>query len=116
LKRLNAPYVRWIFNCGEGSNTKDELVGPWEAFIMEKLLDIHHIQMLADSKMVIDLLERKGKLHATKIEGWKRRIWDLATKFQGTYFQHIFKESNEEVDKLSKQALEAPKGRLIYFN
>jgi ribonuclease HI len=116
LKRLNALDVRWIFNCGEGSNTKAELVGAWATFAIAKLLDIHHIQILGDSKVVVDWLEQKGNLQAINIEGWKRRIRDLATSFQGTSFQHIFRESNEEADKLSKQALLAPRGRLIYFN
>jgi ribonuclease HI len=57
LKRLNALDVRWIFNCGEGSNTKAELVGAWTTFMMAKLLDTHHIQMLGDSKVVINWLE-----------------------------------------------------------
>jgi ribonuclease HI len=115
LKRINAPEIRWIFNCGEGSNTKVELVGAWATFSMEKFLDIHHIQILGDSKVVITWLEQKCNLHAINIEGWKRSIRDLASSFQGTSYQHIFRDSNVEADKLSKRALLAPKGRLIYF-
>jgi hypothetical protein len=114
LKRLNNPDVRWIFNCGGGSNTKVELVGAWETSLWQ-ISWIFITSMLGDSKVVIEWLQRKGKLHATKIEGWKRRVRDMEKKFQGTYFQHIFRESNEEADRLSKRALEAPKGNLIYF-
>jgi hypothetical protein len=68
-----------------------------------------------DSKVIIDWLNHKGKLQAINIEGWKLRILDLVDSFQGICFQHIFRESNEEEDQLSKQALSATKGRLSYF-
>jgi hypothetical protein len=40
---------------------------------------------------------------------------ELTTLFQGIFFHHIFMEFNKEVDRLSKQALLEPKGRLTYF-
>jgi ribonuclease HI len=116
LKRLNALDTRWIFNCSEGSNTKAELVGAWATFAMAKFLDIHHIQILGDSKVVITWLQQKCKLHATNIEGWKHSIRELTSSLQGTIYHHILRDSNAEAGKLSKRALLAPKGRLIYFN
>jgi ribonuclease HI len=116
LKRTIGPDIRWFFNCGTGSNTKAELVGAWATFAMEKLLNIHHIQIFGDSKVVIEWLKQKYNLQAVNIEGWKRRTRDLATSFQRINYQHIYRESNEEADKLSKRALSAPKGRLNYFN
>jgi ribonuclease HI len=115
LKRLNEQDVRWFINCGEGSNTKVELMGAWAAMTIANLLGFHHIQMLGDSKVVIDWLGGKCHLQATQIEGWKRRTRILAQSFQDICFQHIYRESNAEADRLSKQALLAPKGRLTYY-
>jgi ribonuclease HI len=108
--------VRWFFNCGDGSNTKVELVGAWATFIMEKVLHLHHLHILGDSKVIIEWLQWKCKLHATKIEGWKCRVRDLQKNFQGTHFQHIYRETNEEADSLSKRALKVPKGILLLFH
>ena len=82
---------------------------------MDNVLHLHHLHILGNSKIIIECLQRKSKLHATKIEGWKRRARDLHKNFQGTYYQHIYMESNEEVDRISKRALEAPKGILFFF-
>jgi hypothetical protein len=63
-----------VLQLGDGSNTKIELVGAWKTFIMENGLHLHHLLLLGDSKVIIEWLQWKGKLHATKIEGWKRRV------------------------------------------
>jgi ribonuclease HI len=94
---------------------KAELVGAWASLSIAKILEIQHVQILGDSKIVIEWLKHNGNLQAINIEGWKRRIRDLASSFQGISFQHIFRESNEEADFLSKQALTAPRGRLTYY-
>jgi ribonuclease HI len=115
IKRLSDLDIRWIFNCGAGSNMKVELIGVWATLFLAKHLDIHHLQMLGDFKVVIEWMQRKGNLLATKIEGWKRRIQTLEGNFQDTLFQHIFRESNEEADNLSKRALESSKKGDCYF-
>jgi hypothetical protein len=71
--------------------------------------------MLGDSKVIIDWLKTNGRLQATNIEGWKTRIQELKATFQNISFHHIYRDSNEEADKLSKWALFSPKGRLIFF-
>jgi ribonuclease HI len=111
----NSSVYRWFLNCGEGSNTKAELLGAWATLTIAKLLDLQFIQVLGDSKVIIDWLEQKGKLQAINIEAWKRRIKDLIPTFQCIHFHHIFRESNRVVDQMSKQALSAVKGRLTYF-
>jgi ribonuclease HI len=94
---------------------KSELLGVWATLTIAKLLDLQYIQVLGDSKVVIEWLDQKGKLQAINIEGWKSRIKDMIPTFKGIYFQHIFREANGEADQLSKQALTASKGRISYF-
>jgi ribonuclease HI len=105
---------RWHFNGGAGTNTKAELLGAWASLFIAKQLEIQYIQLIGDSKVVIDWLNKKGNIQAINIEGWKGKIRELISSFRGIYFQHIFREANVEVNKLSKQALSTSFGRLIY--
>jgi hypothetical protein len=58
---------------------------------------------------------KRGRLQASAIEGWKLRIKELIKHFQEISFQHIFREYNKEADLLSKQALQEPEGRITYY-
>lgn len=107
---------RWFLNCGEGSNTKAELLGAWGTLTLAKLLDLQLIQLMGDSKVVIDWLDQKGRLQVVSIEAWKRCIKELIPTFQRIHFHHIFRESNRVADQMSKIALSAVKGRLTYFS
>jgi ribonuclease HI len=115
IKHSNNQVFRWYFNGGSGTNTKAELLGAWASLTITKLLDIQYIQVLGDSKVIIEWLNHQGKLRANNIEGWKQRLMDLVITFKGTSFHHIFRESNGEADLLSKQALSEAKGRISYF-
>jgi hypothetical protein len=57
---------------------------------------------VGDFKVIIDWLNQIGNLQDIHIEGWKIRIRDLLAAFQGISFHHIFREYNEEANKLSK--------------
>jgi hypothetical protein len=63
--------------------------------------------------VIIDWLNQKSNLN--DIEGWKRRTKLLSTNFQEINYKHIYMEFNKEVDRLSKQALLGPIGRLTYY-
>jgi ribonuclease HI len=105
---------RWHFNGGDGTNTKVELLGMWASLFLSKKLDIQYIQLIGDSKIVIDWLKKKGNLQAINIEGWKGKIKESISSFRGIYFQHILREANMEADKCSKQEIETTRGRLTY--
>ena len=104
IKCPNSQANRWFFNYGDGTNTKAELLGAWATLTITKLLDLHYIQVLGDSKVVIQWLKQKGVLQTNNIEVWKSRIKELIPTFKGIHFQHIYREVNGEVDQLSKQA------------
>jgi ribonuclease HI len=54
INLCNSQVFKWYFNGGVGTNTKDELLGAWETLIMARLLDTQYIQVLGDSKVIID--------------------------------------------------------------
>jgi ribonuclease HI len=76
------PVYRWYFNGGSGTNTKAELLGAWDTLTIAKLLDIHYIQVMGDSKVIIEWLNHKGKIKAINIEGWKQRLMDPVITFK----------------------------------
>jgi len=74
LKLPDSTFIGWTFHCVHGTNNKVELLGAWATLRLELHLSIKHLQMLGDSKVVINWLKKKGSLHACAIEGWKARI------------------------------------------
>jgi ribonuclease HI len=44
---------------GKGTNTKAELMGAWASLFIAKHLDILDIQLLGDSKVIIEWLKKK---------------------------------------------------------
>jgi ribonuclease HI len=90
-------------NCGAGTNTKAELMGLWASLTLASQWAIKKIQILGDSKVIIDWINQKGNLQAVNIEGWKLKTKDLVSKFEDISFQHIFREHNKEADQLSNR-------------
>jgi hypothetical protein len=46
--------TKWYINCGAGTNTKAELMGMWVTLTLASLWAIDKIQILGDSKVIID--------------------------------------------------------------
>jgi hypothetical protein len=80
-------------------------MGVWAILTMATHLSLHKLQVLGDSKVVIDCLSKKGRLRASVIENWILKILDLIKDLQEIIFQHIYMEHNKEEDNLSKKAL-----------
>jgi ribonuclease HI len=81
---------KWHPNCGEGTNTKEELMGLWATLFIANYLSITKLQILGDSKVIINWINKKGNLCINALEGWKQRINLLKEKFISTKFYHIF--------------------------
>jgi ribonuclease HI len=114
IKRLDHTKITWTFNCGAGSNTKAELLGVWATLLLATRHNILELQVMGDSKIIIDWLNNKGKLQVIALECWKDRITDLIKAFTQISFSHVYRETNEEVDTLSKNALTRLTGVLTY--
>jgi len=69
---------------------------------LAKLWDINRLNVLGDSKVIIDWLNQKTNLHATEIEGWLHRTKSIISDFQENRYTHILREYNKEADILSK--------------
>jgi hypothetical protein len=53
---------KWYLNCGIGSNTKAELIGAWATLYIANLISLNNLQILGDSKVIIDWINYKGEL------------------------------------------------------
>jgi ribonuclease HI len=85
---------RWNFNCGMGSNTRAELLGAWATLTLAYRLDIEQLQVLGDSKIVIDWINNKCNLFVTSLTGWMEKIRSLMPLFKDLKFEHIYREEN----------------------
>jgi hypothetical protein len=43
IKCIESLVYRWYFNCGDGTNTKEKLLGAWATLTIEILLNIQNI-------------------------------------------------------------------------
>jgi ribonuclease HI len=89
-------------------------MGVWASLFLATRLSIPDLHVLGDSKIVIDWLNRKGSLQVVSLERWKERIKDILKVFRNITFAHIYREENQEADRLSKLALTKPSGSIAY--
>jgi hypothetical protein len=61
-------------------------MGAWATLTIARLLEIKNLQVLGDSKVIIDWLNTKGNLQAINVEAWKTRIREQMAAFQGINF------------------------------
>jgi hypothetical protein len=59
--------TKWYINCRADTNTKVELMGLWATLTLASLWAIDQIQILGDSKVIIDWINQKGQLLAVNI-------------------------------------------------
>jgi ribonuclease HI len=116
IKISEAEEYKWTFNCGNGSNTKAELLSAWVTFTLANKLTITYIQVLGDSKVVLDWLLNTSRLKVAALEGWKIRIKELTSTFRAIKYQHIYREYNVAANNQSKLALEVSEGFIHYHH
>lgn len=71
--------------------------------------------MLGDSKLVIDWANRRVIAHNIGLDPLLQYIQHVANTFDWISYCHIFHKLSEEVDALSKEALELPPRLVILY-
>jgi ribonuclease HI len=107
---------KWTFNTGAGTNNRVELLGVWTTLFLSLRLHITGIQIIGDSKLIIDWCNGIGSLQSLVLEGWKDQIKRLSTLFENISYNHTYREFNKDADVLSKTALrdQIHRGVIIY--
>jgi ribonuclease HI len=114
IKTSTNTVYKWTFNCGFGTNTRAELLGAWATHILAVRLNIEVIQVIGDSKIIIEWLKDRGKLQIASLMGWMDRINKLKNSFREIHYTHVYRELNMEADFLSKKALSKTEGKIEY--
>jgi hypothetical protein len=68
LHLCDGTWITWTLNCGNGSNTKADLLDAWATLFLATRNNILDLHVSGDSKIIIDWLNRKGKLQAVTLE------------------------------------------------
>ena len=66
---------------------------------------IANLNIHGDSKTVIEWAKERNNIRAPHLQNLLRTIWMMMPSFEALNFNHVYREFNLEVDKLSKQAL-----------
>jgi ribonuclease HI len=108
--------TKWFINCGVGTNTKAELMGLWATPTLAAFWSIDHLHVHGDSRVIIDWITQKCKLHSIHIERWMQKTRELSKLFSDINFLHVSRSHNREADALSKRALNEVVGRLSVYH
>jgi len=71
------------------------------------------IQVIGDSKIIIEWLKEKYKLQITSLMGWMDRLKVLKNSFR-EHFTHVYMDLNMDAYHLSKKALTKTEGKLDF--
>lgn len=93
-------HVHW--GVGLGTNTKAEVMALWGLLWFTHFLDIQTIHVFGDSKVVIDYVGEKATIHKSSLQCWLKQIKTIWRSLKQYSIQHICKNLNMEVDRLSK--------------
>lgn len=63
--------------CGGGINNGDELLALRVVLFFSKMLRVTVVQILGDSKVIVDWCNGGGRLQVEAFLGWKDRVKDL---------------------------------------
>jgi hypothetical protein len=77
-------------------------------------LHVEVLQLLGDSRIIIEWLSNRGDLQAISLLAWKDRIRLLQPTFKNLSYNHIYREHNKSTDQLSKAMLKKKVGIISY--
>ena len=95
---------------GTNTKTKAELLALWSLLKLAKDKHIEALNILGDSKVIIEWERKKYHLQVNQLYGWSTRTTELISNFQHINFQHYYKMYNSIADILSKRGLRVSKG------
>jgi hypothetical protein len=75
---------------------------------------INRLQLVGDSKIIIDWFTNDNNLQVISLQPWMTRIRVLSGRFTQLKAQHIYRAYNKEVDLLSKEALLLDEDGIFY--
>jgi len=77
--------------------------------------DVRKLQVMGDSKLVIEWAKHKANVHDVRLNPLLRDIKLSYQSFECLYFNHILLELNGKANDLSKEALQLPARAFGYY-
>lgn len=87
----------------------------WTQLEADKTLDIKKLQVLGDSKLVINWAHGKANLQNISLEPIMKDIKLAFQSFKWLSLHHILRELNSKANELSKNALELQNGTFLRY-
>ena len=72
------------------------------------------IMIVGDSKAITDCVRGVTTLHSLLLENWMGDVRKLISKSSHITFKHIFRELNDETDRLSKKGIDELDGNISF--
>ena len=88
--------------CGEGSNTRAELLALWGLLKFYFMKDTLSFQVIGDSRVISDREDEIYSLQVSILDHWCHKTRRMLECFNMFSIKHIFKEHNSLADNLSK--------------
>jgi len=82
--------------------------------LLDTRLHIFDLQVIRDSKIIIDWCKGKGILQVISLDHWKYKIREISTLFRAINFSHTYREFNKEANRLSNKSLKEQIGKIYY--
>ena len=106
-------YFHLQLRASVGTNTRVELLALWGLLFFARSKGILSLQVVEDSKVIINWFLRLNELSFVVLERWQRKIGELQEYFIDLRAQHIYKSFNVLVDGLLNDALQLVDGLLL---
>lgn len=87
----------------------------FKAVFGKKIAEISHVEIRADSELVVKQLNGDYRLSEPKIQQFFVEIWNLKFDFKSVKFKHIPREKNKEADRMVNEALDQEAGTKSLF-
>lgn len=116
LKVKRDHFIHLRMGVGNGTNTKVELFSLWVLLWFAQKRGIFSMQIVGNSKVIIDWATWNSNLQVILIEQWDDRVKYLINSFSQISFTHIYKKHNYEADGLSKNAIGNMDGNILLKN
>ena len=96
---------------GEQTNNYAEYQALILALIEAAKLGAESLKVNMDSELIVRQMQGRYKIKEPTLKVLAQEVFKLMQKFKNVEFNHVFRESNKEADKLVNQAIDAALGK-----
>lgn len=96
---------------GEQTNNVAEYQALILALVESVKLGAESLKINMDSELIVRQMQGRYKIKEPTLKVLAQEVFKLMQKFKNVEFNHVFRESNKEADKLVNEAIDAALGK-----